>query len=72
MPMYKTYFNHSGECLCPCKGCKDRKVSLDYNCHSHCKKFMEWKDKDQERKENEKKAQNSVPRYINWNSQKRW
>lgn len=72
MPMYKTYFNHSGDNGGVCKGCKDRKVTLDYNCHSHCKKFEEWKKKDQLRKENEKKAQNSVPRYINWNSQKRW
>ena len=24
----------------PCKDCKDRKVTGDYNCHTHCEKYL--------------------------------
>lgn len=24
----------------PCKDCKDRKVAEDYNCHTHCEKYL--------------------------------
>lgn len=23
-----------------CKDCKDRKVTADYNCHSHCERYL--------------------------------
>jgi hypothetical protein len=26
----------------PCKDCKRRKVTKDYNCHSHCKEYQEY------------------------------
>ena len=26
----------------PCKDCKDRKVTADYNCHSHCDKYLAY------------------------------
>lgn len=29
----------------PCYQCGDRKVTRDYNCHSHCKKYLAWKQK---------------------------
>lgn len=29
---------------CPCKDCKDRQV----NCHSNCKKYIEWSIKNEE------------------------
>lgn len=29
--------------VCPCKGCKDRKVTIDYNCHEDCTiGYLEW------------------------------
>lgn len=28
----------------PCKNCKDRKVTDDYNCHSHCEKYLKMKE----------------------------
>lgn len=27
---------------CPCMECGDRKVTADYNCHSHCEKYKTW------------------------------
>ena len=31
----------------PCKNCKDRKITENYNCHSeeNCKKFKEYKER---------------------------
>lgn len=26
----------------PCKDCKDRKVTDDYNCHTHCEKYLAY------------------------------
>lgn len=26
----------------PCKDCKDRKVTSDYNCHTHCEKYLAY------------------------------
>lgn len=26
----------------PCKGCEDRRVTEDYNCHSVCDKYKEY------------------------------
>lgn len=28
---------------CPCYCCPNRKVSIDYNCHSHCEKYKEYR-----------------------------
>lgn len=28
----------------PCKGCADRRVTSDYNCHSACERYQEYKD----------------------------
>lgn len=27
------------DCICPCKGCKERKVG----CHASCEAYKEWK-----------------------------
>ena len=27
----------------PCKDCKDRKVTEDYNCHTHCEKYLAYR-----------------------------
>lgn len=27
----------------PCKDCKDRKVTEDYNCHMDCEKYLAFK-----------------------------
>lgn len=27
----------------PCKDCPERKVTEDYNCHSHCEKYLEFR-----------------------------
>lgn len=27
---------------CPCHNCSKRKVTSDYNCHSHCSDFDEY------------------------------
>ena len=27
----------------PCKDCKDRNVTADYNCHTHCEKYIAFK-----------------------------
>lgn len=29
----------------PCKDCPDRKVTEDYNCHSHCDAYQLFRDK---------------------------
>ena len=29
----------------PCFHCGDRKVTKDYNCHSHCEKYLSWQKK---------------------------
>lgn len=28
--------------ISPCKDCKDRNVTANYNCHSHCEKYKEY------------------------------
>jgi len=28
----------------PCLNCKDRKVNYDYNCHTDCKRYLEYVD----------------------------
>ena len=40
-----------------CKGCTERCVTEDYNCHSHCEKYKEWK---AEQDENRKREQMRV------------
>lgn len=32
----------------PCKDCPDRKVTEDYNCHSHCEGYLLYKEKHEE------------------------
>lgn len=27
----------------PCKGCEDRRVTSDYNCHGNCERYQEYK-----------------------------
>ena len=28
---------------CPCKDCAKRVATVEYNCHSHCKDYADWK-----------------------------
>lgn len=55
-----------------CKGCAERKVTLDYNCHSHCEKFKVWQEELKREKEIRKKNQYYVPRYLDWNCCKKF
>jgi len=27
----------------PCKDCKERKVTVDYDCHEECTRYREWR-----------------------------
>lgn len=29
--------------IVPCKGCPDRRVTSDYNCHSDCERYQTYK-----------------------------
>lgn len=29
--------------IAPCKDCKERKVTDDYNCHTHCEKYLAYR-----------------------------
>lgn len=40
-----------GENKKPCLGCTRRKVTQDYNCHSHCPDFLGLKEEDLARAE---------------------
>lgn len=28
----------------PCRDCKDRRVDLDYNCHSYCDRYLAYQE----------------------------
>lgn len=46
----------------PCLGCTRRKVTRDYNCHSHCPDFLGLKEENDARAEviRKKKAEESM------------
>lgn len=61
--------------LCPCRGCSERRVDRDYNCHSHCDAFKAWQDAykaAQERTTDERAARvDMIERSIRMNDKKR-
>lgn len=43
----------------PCWECGNRKVTKDYNCHSHCDLFLAWKQKQAEAKKRREEFENA-------------
>lgn len=53
---------------CPCINCKDRKVTLEFNCHTACPRFVEWKKLDKQRAMREKAATKQLYSWDKWNT----
>ena len=39
---------------CCCKDCPNRHVTIEYNCHDHCEKYLMFKKANEARNEREK------------------
>lgn len=63
-------WNKTGQHLSPCVDCKDRKVTLEYNCHSkgNCPKYEKWLEEAREIRRKQKECQNGLG--IPWNQTK--
>lgn len=56
-------WNKCSQHISPCKDCKNRKVTLDYNCHSkgNCDLFAKWLEEEKQININKNNAIASVP-----------
>ena len=58
-------WNKNTQHIAPCKNCKNRKVTIDYNCHSkgNCPLYDKWleEEKEIERKRKEANKGTGIP-----------
>lgn len=47
---------------CACKDCPDRRVTEDYNCHTHCEKYAAFREEVEKMRANERKY-NDIANY---------
>lgn len=49
----------------PCEGCAERHVDRDYNCHTHCDKYLQFKKEVPIERRLYNKRATAVREYIN-------